>query len=160
MVEIRTELHGEVDRLTETGVQAMEANQLKDAHRLFREAYEKNPNDPKAQSYYGYTLALVEDKVHKGIELCMKAINSAEPDPNFFLNIGLLYLKLNRRREAVGAFKRGLQIDRSNRKIHDVWKEKLGWRRPPAIPFLARENFLNKLIGKMTFARQKKSGKA
>lgn len=159
MVEVRTGLHEEVDRLTESGIQALEAKQLKDAHRLFREAFEKMPDDPRACSFYGYTLAIVEDKLHKGIEMCMKAINSAHPDAYFFLNIGLLYIKLNKRREAVGAFKRGLQIDRSNKRIYDVWKEKLGWRRDPAIPFLSRDNFLNKAIGKMTYSKLKKAGK-
>jgi hypothetical protein len=58
-----------------------------------------------------------------------------------------------------GAFKRGLQVDRSNKKIHDAWKANLGWRRDPAIPFLSRDNALNKIIGKYTYGKLKKQGK-
>jgi hypothetical protein len=43
MVEIRTEMHAEVDRLIDSGIDALDAKQIKDAHRLFREAFEKNP---------------------------------------------------------------------------------------------------------------------
>ena len=156
MVEVRTQMHEEVDRLVDSGITALDNNQLKDAHRLFREAYELNPSSPHAASYYGYTLAMVEDKIHKGIELCIAAIRSSEPDPMFFLNIGLLYLRLNKKREAVGAFRKGLEIDRSNKKIFQVWNEKLGWRRDPAIKFLPRSNPLNVMIGKFTYKKSAK----
>ena len=161
MVEIRTDMHEEIDRLLTGGVSALENKEVEAAHRMFREAYEKNPEDTKAQSYYGYTLAVVEDKVHKGLELCNKACRSGDAvDALLFNNLALVYLKLNRKREAVGAFKRGLKIDRSNKKIYEAWKNTVGIRRKPAIPFLPRSNFLNKAIGKWTYGQLKKKGKA
>ena len=159
MVEIRTELHEEVDRLIDSGKMAMDSGSIEDAHRLFREAYEKNPNDPHAMSYYGYTISQVEDKAHRGLELCQQAIKTSVIDPHFFLNIAMIYIKLGRKREAVGAFKKGLQIDRSNKKIHETWKNTLGIRRKPAIGFLDRSNPINKFLGKSSWKRLQKKGK-
>ncbi len=159
MVDIRTELHDQIDQLVTSGISALEQNQLRDALMLFREAYEKNPDDPHACSYFGYTMGIVENKPHRGLELCMKAINTDQIDPMFYHNIAMLYVKIGKKREAVGAFKKGLQIDRSNTKIYEAWKNNLGIRRNPAIPFLPRGNFLNKMIGKWTYKRIKKQGK-
>src|SRR5262245_33234040 len=112
MVDIRTDIHDEVDRLIDAGVVALEGDKVGDAHRLFREAYEKNPNDPRATSYYGLTMVLIEDKLHSGLEMCIKACRGGESlDPLLYLNLGRLYIKAGKKREAVGAFRRGLQID-------------------------------------------------
>ena len=151
MVEILTETHEEIDRLVAAGISALESNDMKNAHKLFAEAYEMNPEINKTCSYYGYTVALVEEKPHKGLELCVKAAKSAELDPMYYFNLGVIYFELGRRRESVGALKRGLKIDASNKKIFNYWTKNLGFRRKPVLPFLPRSNFINKFIGKLTY---------
>jgi hypothetical protein len=50
----------------------------------------------------------------------------------------------------VGAFAKGLQIDKNNRAILEEWKS-LGFRRKVPFSFLDRSHWLNKTLGKFTW---------
>jgi tetratricopeptide (TPR) repeat protein len=150
MPEIMSDQEREADSIANEAIELIDERQLDEAHQLLKKAYALDPNSAKINSYLGYTLAFVEDKVQKGLDLCKKAINSNMPDPLFYRNIGKVYLKLNNKRLAVGAFYKGLSIDKGNRKIYDEFKT-LGIRRKPFFSFLARSNFLNKYIGMFTY---------
>jgi hypothetical protein len=57
-------------------------------------------------------------------------------------------LSTERRREAYGAFLKGLSVQRNHQGILRELA-KMGWRRRPVLPFLARGNPLNVLLGRM-----------
>jgi hypothetical protein len=92
----------------------------------------------------------VERKVQKGIELCRRAVEGEVPDALFYRNLGKAYLLLNNKRAAIGAFAKGLQLDKGNRPILNEWKN-LGFRRRVMFSFLERDHPLNKWIGKFTW---------
>jgi len=104
--------------------------------------------EAKYLSYYGLCLALGEGNVGKGLELCQKAIKENVFQPDFYLNLGKVYLKKGSKRKAIKAFRQGLQLDRNNEQIIIELKQ-LGTRKRPFIPFLSRDNPFNKYIGLM-----------
>lgn len=150
-VEILGEEQQEALNICERGIDLLEKNNDKEtAHKLFKQAYDIFPSNPRINSWIGYTYGIHLDKVALGLKHCKMAIDSEEPDALYFRNLGKLYLLQKNKRSAIGAFARGLQIDKNNAAILKEWST-LGFRRKPFFGFLPRENFLNKMIGKFTW---------
>jgi tetratricopeptide (TPR) repeat protein len=150
MVEILSDQQRQADHICVEGIDLCEENDFEGAHKLFLKAYEMDPTSPRINSWLGYTTAIVERKVQKGLEYCRKAVEGEVPDALFYRNIGKVYLLLNNKRGAIGAFAKGLKIDDRNRHILNEWKT-LGFRRRVPFPFLDRSHPLNKYIGKLTW---------
>jgi hypothetical protein len=115
---------------------------------------QKFPGDPFLMSYYGYLLAHVDNDPREGINMCRDAISYLDRSmpvggefyyPVFYLNLGRAYLKEDRQ-SAIKSFRTGLQNDPENREIMRELS-KLGTRRKPALPFLRRNNPINKYVG-------------
>jgi len=155
-VEILGDVHQEALALCRRAIEMMEHGNEEDqtAHKLLEQAYEKFPNNAKINSWLGYSYGKTLDKVARGMEHCKKAVNSGEPDPLFFRNLGKLYLLQRNKKAAIGAFAKGLQIDKTNASILREWKT-LGFRRKPFFSFLSRDHILNKTIGKITWKNSK-----
>jgi tetratricopeptide (TPR) repeat protein len=127
----------------------------KQALGVLRQGLQKFPFDPFLLSYYGYLIALVENRTEEGIRTCEDAIEKLKTSmplgteffyPIFHLNLGRTYLKADRKSDAITAFRNGLEHNPENRDIQ--WELiKLGKRRRPAVPFLDRSNPINKYIG-------------
>jgi tetratricopeptide (TPR) repeat protein len=135
----------------------------KSAMDILEKALAKFPSDPFLLSYYGCLVAVVENKPKEGIRICRDAIRRLDGSmpfgseffyPAFYLNLGRAYLKDGNRKEAISAFAEGLKTDPQNRDI--LWEmQKLGKRKRPAVPFLRRENPVNKYIGILLSKAQK-----
>ena len=160
MVEILSAKENEADHICQQGIDLCDTNEYAQAHKLFQQALAMYPQSPRINSWLGYTTAIVENKVATGIQLCKKAIDSDVPDAMFYRNIGKLYLMQKNKRGAIGAFAKGLQIDKGNNYILKEWKV-LGFRRSPLIKFLGRDHPINKFFGKITWkmAQKKKVDK-
>ena len=150
MVDILSEKENDADKMCQQGIELCDEENYAGAHKFFQKAYSIHPSSAKINSWLGFTTAIVENKVGTGLQMCKKAVDSDIPDAMFFRNIGRLYLLQRNKRAAVGAFARGLQIDKGNRAILKEWKA-LGFRRKPVIGFLARDNKLNVMLGKLTW---------
>lgn len=99
-------------------------------------------------SYLGYGIALVEQRVHEGVKLCRHAIKVEFYQPDNYLNLARTLLLANDRRAAVDAVQRGLKIDPHHPQLVDLGRE-LGVRRAPVLPFLSRNNPLNRILGSL-----------
>ena len=97
-------------------------------------------------SYYGLCVALVENRVQQGLNLCKKAIEKDILRPEFYLNLGKVYMKANQKVKALNTFRKGLQITERNSELMQELK-RYGTRRMPALQFLNRSHFLNRYIG-------------
>jgi tetratricopeptide (TPR) repeat protein len=127
----------------------------KSAFNMLRHAIERFPDDPFLLSYYGCLIAVVDNNPGEGIRMCRESIEKLKGSspfgaefffPIFYLNLGRAYLKDNRKNEAISAFLEGLENEPQNRDL--LWElKRLGKRKRPVIPFLARGNPLNKYIG-------------
>jgi hypothetical protein len=76
----------------------------------------------------------------------------------FYLNLGKAYLAAGKKKDAINAFNKGLQHDKSN---SDLRKELrgLGMRKKPPVSFLDRANPINKCIGMILQKTKKEADK-
>ncbi len=97
-------------------------------------------------SYYGLCIALVQSRLEEGTRLCRLALAKDTLRPDFYLNLGKVYLKANNKAKALKVFQRGLEVSERNR---DLAKEikKMGIRKRQPLGFLPRSNFLNRYSG-------------
>jgi len=127
----------------------------REALETLQEGLKTYPADPFLMSYFGCLVSLVGKRPEAGIKICRDAIRRLKEAvpigaevfyPVFYLNLGRAYMGGGKKREAVKAFNAGLKADPDDREILEELK-KLGRRRPPPVPFLKRENPINKYIG-------------
>jgi tetratricopeptide (TPR) repeat protein len=139
----------------------------KEAYGLLQQAIVEFPDDPFILSYYGCLQALVDKKYRAGVDKCKQAISMGLQVstygedvlfPVFYLNLGRAYIAARRKHDALDAFKKGLEYDKSNREILMEMRA-LGSRKKTAVPFLDRSNPINKYIGKMVHKENKATNK-
>lgn len=112
-------------------------------------------------SYLGQAIARCEGRKHDGLELCRHAVQIEPFRPENYLNLAQLSVMVGNRRAAIRALRDGLALDPEHRGLR-LLQRRLGVRARPPIPFLARSNPLNVLIGrwrhdaKVTAAERKK----
>jgi tetratricopeptide (TPR) repeat protein len=129
------------------GLAAFEARELETAHRAFERAHRRDPRDPRAMSWYGVTLVLVERNINLGISLCDQALRGGA-NPELLLNQARVALALRQRERAVRAISRGLEQWPEHPALRAA-RDTMGTRRAPVLPFLARSNPLNRLLGRL-----------
>lgn len=131
----------------EAGLAAFQARDLTAAHLAFERAHRKDPRQPRAMSWYGVTLVLVERNSALGLSLCDQALRPG-PEPELLLNLARVHLALNSRERAVKAVGRGLQAFPDHPGLQAA-QAALGSRRAPVLPLLGRGNPLNRLLGRL-----------
>jgi len=125
---------------------------------LAKEAYVMHPDDSMVLSYYGYLLAMVEKKYKSAADFCEKAITlhprklppglGSTQKPLLYFHLARVYHVSGNRNGAVKTIYRGIGFDVEGGILHREL-EKLGVRRRPVIPFLGRNNALNRLFGRL-----------
>jgi hypothetical protein len=143
--------HGALDE----GVAAFRARDLPGAHTVFERAHRRDPRDPRAMSWYGVTLVLVERNSNLGVVLCDQAVRLTGADPELLLNQARVHLALKQRERAVRAIMRGLEQWPRDRRLMAA-RDALGTRRPPVLGFLSRRNPLNRLLGRLRYRWQQR----
>ncbi len=115
----------------------------------FIQAYELAPDNPLVASYLG--LARIKMKaVEEGIELCRQAVRVQPFNEALVFNLGHAYLMSGNRSEARKTFLLGAKGCDDTQRFLKSLKE-MGVRRKPVISFLARDNPLNRWLGKLTY---------
>jgi hypothetical protein len=97
-------------------------------------------------SYLGCGVARTHGQTAEGLALCEQAVKVEFYQPDNWANLAEVLLMCGRRVEAVNAIEQGMDIDSRFGRLQEI-HQKLGRRRPPVIPFLARSNPLNHLLG-------------
>ncbi|MBI5025134.1 MAG: tetratricopeptide repeat protein [Nitrospirae bacterium] len=112
----------------------------------FQKAFEIEPQNPKYQSFFALCSAIERGTVNEAIVSCKKAIGREPETPELYFNLGKVYLKANKMGEAIEAFRQGLKLNANNKEISAIL-DTLGTRKRPILPFLSRDNFINKYLG-------------
>lgn len=97
-------------------------------------------------SYLGLSMAHCEGRKREGLQLCRYAVRLEPRRPENQLNLAIAYRMVRRRRAAVRALQAGLALSPNHARLRELEAE-LGVRRPPVLPFLGRDNALNRTLG-------------
>lgn len=130
------------------GLAAFSARDLLGAHADFERAHRLEPRDPRAMSWYGVTLVLVEKNITLGVSLCDRALQFGPNDPELLLNSARVHLALRQRQRAAKAITRGLAAWPGHPALLAA-RDALGTRRAPVLAFLGRDNPLNVVLGRL-----------
>ena len=95
-------------------------------------------------------LAKEKREFKKAVSLCKEAIKKDPKNPLHFLNLGRIHLMANEKKDALRIFNMGLRYGENRDIIAEL--NKFDRRRSPLIPFLARENPVNKVLGKLLYS--------
>ena len=144
----------ELAKIIEEGRALLDAD-AKGAHQIFEKAYRRNLNDPRVLSNYGLTLVLVEGDRQRGIRFCEEAVRRGPATTEMLVNLARALVVTRNKEQAVRALQRAMELAPNDPRVRHEFLA-LGLRRPPPIPWLPRNFFLNKWLGVLTW---KLSGK-
>jgi tetratricopeptide (TPR) repeat protein len=101
-----------------------------------------------AFSYYGLCVAMVRRKYAEAVKYCNISVKANFMDPEHRINLALVYLERDDRKNAVKNLEAGLRLQPSNKRINKIFKE-IGRRKALMFSFLSRKNPLNVWVGKI-----------
>jgi Flp pilus assembly protein TadD len=130
------------------GVVQLQRGMTNEALESFRNASALEPRNAYFLSYYGLTLGLARRRWEDAEALCTDALKLKRTVPQLYLNLADVYRRSGRRADAIETLKNGMNFTGKDGRISDALT-RFGLRRPPVLPFLSRENALNKYLGKM-----------
>jgi tetratricopeptide (TPR) repeat protein len=140
---------GEVDRIIDDGRSLLDLDP-RAAHDIFEKAWRRNLNDPRVLSNYGLTLVLVEGDRQRGIRFCEEALRRGLQTTETLVNLARALVVTRNTEQAVRALRKAMELSPDDPRVVTEFAT-LGLRRPPPIPWLPRDFFLNKWIGKLTW---------
>ena len=98
-------------------------------------------------AYTGFGVARYQRRLREGERLCRHAVRLDPSDPGHFLLLAEVCLLRRKRKAAVDALLKGLRIAPQDPELRRL-QRRIGFRRPPVIGFLHRDNPLNRFLGR------------
>ncbi len=142
--ECTSNLNDDAEAHLEKGVEVLTQGDMLSALYHFEKAFSMN-NSALVSSYYAFCIAKERGQFNKAISLCKEAIRKEPQNPFLYLNLGRIYNLSNRKADAVNILREGLKFETNQQIVEELTK--LGTRKPPVIPFLKRNNPINKYLG-------------
>ena len=102
-------------------------------------------DDPRWYSRLGFCIAKERGQLMQGVELCRTAMAHEPDNPVHLLYLGKIHLLAGRNKEALQTLRQGMALG-GTPEIEQLL-EAIGTRRPPVLPFLVRDNPVNKYLG-------------
>lgn len=130
-----------------TGVRMMYACRYGDALVHFQEAVMLEPHSKGYLSYLGVAVAHAERKYSDAEQLCRRAIEAEYHRPEHYHNLGEVHLLAGRKSDAMKCFNQALSWNPNFEAAQDALR-KLGVRKAPVLPMLARSHPVNVILGK------------
>ena len=128
------------------GVRLLRDSQPDNALEHFRKAVDLEQKNPYYISFTGLALARAQRKWDAAVKLCELALTMKRNEVQLHLNLAQVYSSAGRREEALITLERAEASLGPHPRIRQE-RQKLGRRQSPALPFLDRQNFLNKYLG-------------
>lgn len=97
-------------------------------------------------------LARVMTGDNSGLNQCRQAVMDEPKRADLYENLVRACLYLRQRKKAVDALRKGLRVAPQHTGLNRLRRE-MGFRRQPIIPFLSRDNPINRFIGRKTYRR-------
>ena len=113
-----------------------------------RRAMEMDESNPYYASFLGLTLAQASGRVADAEQLCQRALRMKRHEARFYLNLAEVYVQGFRKGDAIEVLTMGLKFTGRNPMILRMLGQ-LNERRPPVLPFLSRDNAVNRYLGRV-----------
>jgi hypothetical protein len=137
------------------GLVALMENRAGDASTLFQTAMREERQYGSAcrsqmryLSYFGLSVAMAKGPTRDAVRACETAVHNEFFNPDLLLNLGKVYLLAGKTSKAMTVFTRGLKLAPQHKGLKAAMKRADRRGRPP-IPFLHRDNCLNRCLGRM-----------
>ena len=136
------------------GMTALSNGQPREAMAYFEAALEIEAkfqvaqHQPRYLSFYGLCMALSGERLYEAIKLCRGALKLEEFNTAFHLNLSRVLLMGDRRREAHAVLIAGLSLHPDHQQMIRLIRG-MGMRKRPPLPFLARNNPFNIMLGRI-----------
>jgi tetratricopeptide (TPR) repeat protein len=124
----------------------MLAGKSLDAIRCAERAFDLDPDCPEHASLFALLIARERGQLKRGLELAHRAVEKGGPEPELCNNLAAIYLKAERRSDALRWVETGLERAPNHPGLI-AQRNKLGLRRPPVLRFLPRQHPVNKYLG-------------
>lgn len=128
------------------GVRLLRDRQPGNALLHFHRAAELEKQNPYYISFAGVALSRAEKKWSAALKLCETALGMKRKEAQLYLNLAEVYVSAGRREDALMTLDRALACLGRDARIVRA-RQKLGSRRSPVLPFLQRDNFINRHLG-------------
>lgn len=113
---------------------------------------DKEHKTPIVGSYLAYCRAKVKHDFSDAIRVCKQALKEQPSVADHYLNLGRIYLLVNKRGPALKLFRKGAKFGQNSKLMYEL--RKFEKRKTPVFPSLSRDHVLNRQLGKM-FSRLK-----
>src|ERR1051325_7486747 len=137
------------------GVKMLKNGYPKKAVACFRQALECDKQNPYYLSFLGVSMAWGEKNLTEAVKLCEAAIQKKRGEIQFHLNLADVYATAGLKESALLTLDRALASFGEDKRLRSA-RCKVAKRRTPVLPFLTRENFLNRELGKLRHCLLKK----
>lgn len=150
----------DVDALAEfkEGVALLKNGYPQKALVRLRRAFESEKQNPFYQSFLGLSIARAERKWDQAAELCEIAVQLRRREAQFYLNLAEVYASAGRRTKALDTLDAALALFGEDERLRHA-RGRVEKRRSPLLPFLRREHFLNRKLGKLRHRALKRIGR-
>jgi Flp pilus assembly protein TadD len=130
------------------GIKLLRNGQSYEAIEYLRHAAETNQQNPYYLSFLGVSVARAQRKWAAAVQLCETALALRRNEVQLYLNLAEVYVAAGRRDDAVAVLDRALLCASMDVRVRRA-RADLGKRSSPILPFLEREHFLNRNLGKL-----------
>jgi tetratricopeptide (TPR) repeat protein len=124
----------------------------------FRRAFECDRHNPYYISFLGLSIARAQRKWEQASELCEIAVQLKPTEMQFHLNLGEVYASAGLREKALDKLDDAMELFGEDTRLKQA-RSKVQNRRNPLVPFLGRQHFLNRELGKLRHRTLKHLGK-
>jgi Flp pilus assembly protein TadD len=140
------------------GVKALKNGCPQKALVHMRTAFESEKHNPFYLSFLGLSVARAERRWDRAAELCEIAVQLRRNECQFHLNLAEVYALSGRREKALDTIDAALAHFGKDPRLVRA-RSRVEKRRAPVLPFLTRDHFLNRTMGKMRHRTLSRFGK-
>jgi tetratricopeptide (TPR) repeat protein len=156
----RTKGTEEIDPVVEfkKGVELLRNEYPQKALLRLQRAFESDKHNPYYISFLGLSIARAQRKWDQACELCEIAVQLKPKEMQFHLNLGEVYASAGLREKALDKLDEALELFGDDAKLKRA-RGMVAKRRKPVLPFMGREHFVNRELGKLRHQALKSIGK-
>src|SRR5260370_33185722 len=156
----RTEGTAEIDPVVEfkKGVELLRNEYPQKALVRLQRAFESDKHNPYYISFLGLSIARAQRKWDQASDLCEIAVQLKPKEMQFHLNLGEVYASAGLREKALDKLDEAVELFGEDARLKRA-RGMVVNRRKPLLPFMGREHFLNRELGKLRHRTLKRLGK-